>query len=47
MQREIDDRLANLILAGEVADGSVVLADVASDKESLVVKINGDQPLVA
>jgi ATP-dependent Clp protease ATP-binding subunit ClpB len=46
MQREIDDRLANLILAGEVADGSVVLADVASDKESLVVKINGDQPLV-
>jgi ATP-dependent Clp protease ATP-binding subunit ClpB len=47
MQKEIDDRLANLILAGEVADGSVVLADVASNKESLVVKINGDEPLAA
>jgi len=47
MQKEIDDRLANLILAGEVADGSVVLADVASDQESLVVKINGNEALTA
>jgi len=47
MQKEIDDRLANLILAGEVADGSVVLADVAGDQESLVVKINGNEALTA
>ncbi len=35
MQKEIDDRLANLILAGEVADGSLVRVDVAPDKDSL------------
>jgi ATP-dependent Clp protease ATP-binding subunit ClpB len=37
MQREIDDRLANLLLAGEVADGSIVKADVAGDGSGLVV----------
>ena len=38
MQREIDDRLANLLLAGEVADGSFVRVDVAGDGERLVVE---------
>lgn len=38
MQKEIDDRLANLILAGEVADGSLVRVDVAPDKDSLAME---------
>ncbi len=37
MQREIDDRLANLILAGEVADGASVVVDVATDNTGLTV----------
>jgi ATP-dependent Clp protease ATP-binding subunit ClpB len=37
MQREIDDRLANLLLAGEVEDGSFVRVDVASDANGLEV----------
>lgn len=37
MQREIDDKLANLLLAGEVADGSFVRVDVAEGAESLSV----------
>ena len=37
MQREIDDRLANLLLAGEVADGSFVRVEVSQDGESLEV----------
>ena len=37
MQREIDDRLANLLLAGEVEDGSFVRVDVASDATGLEV----------
>ena len=37
MQREIDDRLANLLLAGEVNDGSQVLVDVSQDKSSLAI----------
>jgi ATP-dependent Clp protease ATP-binding subunit ClpB len=37
MQREIDDRLANLLLAGEVEDGSFVRVDVASDADCLEV----------
>ena len=37
MQKQIDDKLANLILAGSVADGSFVKVDVAEDNESLVV----------
>lgn len=40
MQKEIDDRLANLILAGEVADGSLVRVDVAPDKDSLAMEAN-------
>jgi len=37
LQREIDDRLANLLLAGEVEDGSFVRVDVASDATGLEV----------
>lgn len=37
MQKEIDDKLANLLLAGEVADGSFVRVDVASDASGLQV----------
>jgi ATP-dependent Clp protease ATP-binding subunit ClpB len=42
MQREIDDRLANLLLAGEVADGGFVRVDVSEDKSSL--KLEGSVP---
>jgi ATP-dependent Clp protease ATP-binding subunit ClpB len=38
MQREIDDRLAQLLLAGEVADGSHVRVDVATDAQELKVE---------
>ena len=38
MQKEIDDRLANLLLAGEVADGSFVKVDVSGDQNALVVE---------
>lgn len=37
MQREIDDKLANLLLAGEVEDGSFVRVDVANDASGLSV----------
>lgn len=37
MQKEIDDKLANLLLAGKVEDGSMVKADVAEDGLGLVV----------
>ena len=37
MQKEIDDKLANLLLAGEVADGSFVRVDVAGDASGLQV----------
>ena len=37
MQREIDDKLANLILDGQIDDGSIVKADVAVDGEHLSV----------
>jgi len=40
MQREIDDRLAALLLAGELVDGSQVVVDVAKDKSSLVIVAN-------
>jgi ATP-dependent Clp protease ATP-binding subunit ClpB len=40
MQREIDDRLANLLLAGGLIDGSQVLVDVSQDKSSLVIAAN-------
>jgi ATP-dependent Clp protease ATP-binding subunit ClpB len=37
MQREIDDRLANLLLAGEVIDGASVVVDVDETGEALSV----------
>ena len=40
MQREIDDKLATLILDGQVEDGSLVKADVSSDGESLEVSVS-------
>ena len=38
MQREIDDKLANLLLAGEVEDGSFVKVDVSEDQQALKVQ---------
>jgi ATP-dependent Clp protease ATP-binding subunit ClpB len=38
MQQQIDDQLANLLLAGEVGDGSSVLVDVNADASGLSVK---------
>lgn len=37
MQKQIDDRLANLLLAGEVSDGSFVRVDASADGSSLAV----------
>jgi ATP-dependent Clp protease ATP-binding subunit ClpB len=41
MQKEIDDKLANLLLAGGVADGSFVRVDVAPDAMGLQVSADG------
>jgi len=38
MQQQIDDQLANLILAGTVTDGSAVRVDVAEDNSGLKVE---------
>jgi ATP-dependent Clp protease ATP-binding subunit ClpB len=43
MQKEIDDRLANLLLAGEVSDGSFVRVDVAENQEALSVSTVSDE----
>ena len=40
MQKQIDDRLANLLLAGEVTEGSFVMLDVASSGDHLEVMIS-------
>jgi ATP-dependent Clp protease ATP-binding subunit ClpB len=37
MQREIDDRLARALLAGDIRDGDTVLVALAADKDSLTV----------
>jgi ATP-dependent Clp protease ATP-binding subunit ClpB len=37
MQREIEDRLANLLLAGQVTDGSFVKVEVADNRGGLLV----------
>jgi len=37
MQQQIDDQLANLILAGTIHDGSMVKVDVATDGVQLIV----------
>jgi ATP-dependent Clp protease ATP-binding subunit ClpB len=39
MQREIDDKLANLLLAGGVSEGSQVVVDVAQDQEHLTFSV--------
>jgi ATP-dependent Clp protease ATP-binding subunit ClpB len=38
MQQQIDDRLANLLLAGTIHDGSLVRVDVAQDGVALIVE---------
>jgi ATP-dependent Clp protease ATP-binding subunit ClpB len=38
MQQQIDDKLANLILAGTIHDGSLVRVDVAQDGVALIVE---------
>mgnify|MGYP002776349788 FL=1 len=38
MQQQFDDRLANLLLAGSIHDGSTVRVDIAPDASSLVVE---------
>ena len=40
MQREIDDRLANALLAGEVSDGSTVRVDAEVDGKSLTLSVS-------
>lgn len=43
MQQQIDDQLANLILAGTIHDGSMVKVDVAADGVQLIVTPNGSE----
>ncbi len=38
MQQQIDDKLANLLLAGTITDGSLVRVDVAQDGVALIVE---------
>jgi ATP-dependent Clp protease ATP-binding subunit ClpB len=40
IQREVEDRLANLLLAGEVVDGSFVTVEVQDGREGLALKLN-------
>ena len=42
MQREIDDRLANLLLAGDVAEGSQVVVDVDGTGDRLTVSVTSE-----
>ena len=37
MQREIDDRLARALLAGDIRDGDTVLVALAADGDALTV----------
>jgi ATP-dependent Clp protease ATP-binding subunit ClpB len=46
MQKEIDDKLANLLLAGEVADGSFVRVEVSPQGDALSVLAAEGQDLV-
>ena len=45
MQQQIDDQLANLLLAGSIHDGSLVRVDVASDGVKLIVEPGDDNLL--
>ena len=38
VQREIGDRLAKAILAGEISDGDTVLVDTAADVDELTIE---------
>ncbi|MEY4990620.1 MAG: hypothetical protein RIS08_846 [Actinomycetota bacterium] len=40
IQREVEDRLANLLLAGEVVDGSFVTVEVGENQEALALQVN-------
>ncbi|MBF1731737.1 MAG: hypothetical protein HXP06_08150, partial [Trueperella pyogenes] len=40
IQREIGDRLAKLLLSGEVEDGDTVTVDVTDDLEGLRVEVS-------
>ena len=40
IQREVEDRLANLLLSGEVVDGSFVTVEVGENLEALALKVN-------
>jgi ATP-dependent Clp protease ATP-binding subunit ClpB len=40
MQQQIDDQLANLILAGEISDGSMVLVDYQPGETNLSVSVS-------
>lgn len=42
MQQQIDDQLANLLLAGDIHDGSLVRVDVSSDGVTLIVEPGED-----
>lgn len=44
MQKEIDDRLARAILAGDVRDGDAVRVDVAADGDGLELSSEGSAP---
>jgi ATP-dependent Clp protease ATP-binding subunit ClpB len=45
MQQQIDDQLANLLLAGSIHDGSLVRVDVATDGVKLIVEPGDDNLL--
>jgi ATP-dependent Clp protease ATP-binding subunit ClpB len=45
MQQQIDDQLANLLLAGSIHDGSLVKVDVAADGVKLIVEPGDDNLL--
>ncbi len=45
MQQQIDDQLANLLLAGSIHDGSLVRVDVAADGVKLIVEPGDDNLL--
>jgi len=40
IQREVEDRLANLLLAGELVDGSFVTVEIQDDRQALALKLN-------
>jgi ATP-dependent Clp protease ATP-binding subunit ClpB len=40
IQREIEDRLANLLLAGDVSEGSVIVAEVSENQQSLDLRVD-------